>query len=231
VTNVDVGVAMAGVEAQYMRFVAIDLESTTPMEMSKVVVARVRLRDTYGFKPAIYTSRRTWMLMFGTTYPFLDPLIEARYFLPSGNCPATPPDIDWAWNPFGGWSSRAMLQYGGTCETAGVGADRNVADAVRMGYNVPEPEPKEVSDMFLMETVDLAQNKWYVVGATGKRHVDDDYELEIYQRDPMVYRTQVLSWQADQIPDQPTGGAGGCTCPSADAIANAVADKLDVKVD
>ncbi|KKL28641.1 hypothetical protein LCGC14_2373130, partial [marine sediment metagenome] len=126
---VQVALAAAGAEKEHLTFVALDVE-TAPMRMERLLNAYDNIGSQLpGVVRAMYTSRWKWTVAFGTTewpHAASTPLLEARYVYNSGSAPATPPDLEWFWLPFGGWAERAMLQYAGTVPTLGVGVDRCV---------------------------------------------------------------------------------------------------------
>jgi len=130
--------AAAGSERGSLSFVAPDVEPETPLRMERLLNCRDQIKwQTSGKLTPIYSNPRYWEIAFGSPdvpWPHVDedPLIEARYYLPSGQAPDTAPDLDWRWQPFGGWSQRAMLQYAGSPITFGVEADRSVFDYARM---------------------------------------------------------------------------------------------------
>lgn len=58
------------------------------------------------------------------------------------------PSIDSQWQPYGGWTRRAGLQYAGDVTTFGVVTDWDLLDYERMGLmTVParEPEPRKMT--------------------------------------------------------------------------------------
>lgn len=157
---IQVALQAAGPEVSAMSFIAPDIEPSSPLRMSRLLNARTNIKSqTQGKLIAVYTSREYWRKAFGSfdaPYPYAaeDPLLEARYYLPSGQAPDVPPDLDWKWTAFGGWTQRAMLQYAGTTPTFGVGTDRNTFDHGRMrliphappveGEHMPTPEYNEI---------------------------------------------------------------------------------------
>ena len=169
---VQVALKAAGQEKEYLKFVALDVE-TAPMRMSRVINAYYNIRNQLpGVTIAMYTSRWKWSVAFGTTeWPFAatTPLLEARYWFNSGYAPVTPPSLEWMWIPFGGWTERAMIQYAGTVDTFGVGVDRCVYDEERMKFAVEEETEEELTMAQYQELKDLIAGLTDAVLSLGKR--------------------------------------------------------------
>lgn len=119
-----------GDEWAYVRFVAFDIEASANVQLHPVN-PDARLADamshTLGEKPGIiYSSRHMWQKLMGNSKTFRQfPLWEANY---DGDerlsVPPTFPD---------GWTFRAMKQYAGTSDVAGLVVDLNTADTVLLG--------------------------------------------------------------------------------------------------
>lgn len=151
----------AGELASRLVAVAVDVEgprllhSTAPMR---------RLLDAYlntavhfpEAKLGIYSSFTMWQRCLGSVdaelpldegepKPFL---WDANYVFSSGSAPEQAPFLDYNWRPYGGWKARAVLQYAGTVDLHGVGADLNVADLAALGSLQQEKKKKQpkVSD-------------------------------------------------------------------------------------
>jgi hypothetical protein len=209
------------------------------VEIGGITAANVQdaahLLTIEGKRDPIYTAKWFWDSLGNPQWPWL---LEKRLWnaFYDGD-----PDIDFRNYPYGPWSQAHVSgeQYQGSTNLGGDVFDLNFFDLdyLTTEQPAPVPAPEEGKDMFLIETVDLPQNKWYAVSAGGKRYLDDGVELELYQRDSNVHRTKALGWQADQIPDVltpanvPTTGLSAITAADVQRIAQAVADILDVKVD
>jgi hypothetical protein len=173
----------AGPERGVLSFVAPDIEPSSPLRMERLVNLRMNIKNqTGGILTPIYTSREYYRRAFGSAdvvYPFAgeDPLLEARYVLNSGSAPDAPPDLDWKWMAFGGWSSRAMLQYAGTTPTCGVGTDRNVFDYGRMHLApVTPPTPEGGHDLVTAEYDDLL-NRINGLAGTVNAHIASPHNV------------------------------------------------------
>jgi hypothetical protein len=102
----------AGSEAQFLSFIAIDVELPAGFRKTVNVIDRIseavkQVRDL-GIVPVIYTSRMYWRIMTGDSKLFGDiPLWDAK--------PDDVADLDRdsnkPWDPYGGWKSRAGKQY------------------------------------------------------------------------------------------------------------------------
>ena len=162
---VQVALAAAGAEKEHLTFVALDVE-TAPIRIERLLNAYDNIGSQLpGVVRAMYTSRWKWTVAFGTAewpHAASTPLLEARYVYNSGSAPATPPDLEWFWLPFGGWAERAMLQYAGTVPTFGVGVDRCVYKAERMKFGAPAPE--EEGELTMGQYEEL---KGLIAGITG----------------------------------------------------------------
>lgn len=136
--------AAAGM-ANLLSFVAIDVEADRPLHHTQPAARFLDCHSNVSrlfpnARVVVYTRRNIWAVNVGTENPWPDgapraPLWEARYVVLSGQAPQAPPDLDWQWQPFGGWAERAGLQYAGTVPLDGVGADLNVFDLVRLGID------------------------------------------------------------------------------------------------
>jgi len=128
----------AGVEYQYIRFVAVDIEGK---KLLHPTLWEERLKDAISHikdKPVIiYTNKNAWGVVMGGVDGFEDyPLWDATY--------DKSPDLDTNWAPYGGWTHRAMKQYQGTTIVpGGISADLNVAHLGRLSPN-QEAEPSEL---------------------------------------------------------------------------------------
>lgn len=147
---IEAAVGAAGREFDHVEFIWIDIEGRLGGLLHADPMAR--LMDAYGNalqtgkQVGLYTNEAGWVGRLGDINLMMpvDPLPvlwEAQYVFRSGRGPATPPDLDWFFAPFAGWTQRAMLQYAGTVPTFGVGADRNVFDLSRFRVTRPTPAP------------------------------------------------------------------------------------------
>lgn len=146
---IEAAVGAAGREFEHVEFIWIDIEGRGLLHADPMA----RLMDAYenalqtGKQVGVYTNEAGWVGRLGDinlAMPVnpLPILWEAQYVFSSGRAPAIPPDLDWFFAPFAGWTERAMLQYAGTVPTFGVGADRNVFDLSRFRVApVPPPAP------------------------------------------------------------------------------------------
>ena len=125
----------AGVEYQYIKFVAIDIEG---IKLLHPVLWEERLEDAISHikdKPiVIYTSQTMWVVVMGNVSEFEDfPLWDAKYDKLA--------DLDANWVPYGGWTCRAGKQYQGTTIVpGGISADLNI---VHLGRLFPKTEEDE----------------------------------------------------------------------------------------
>jgi hypothetical protein len=151
--------AAASAEEGRLSFIALDIEDpqhrrlhpTDPQGRLQNAIAQLG-----SAKVVIYTSRSMWTpIMAGSTAFAGCPLWDADY--DRGE------DLDATFRPYGGWTSRAMLQYKGTTAVAGISADLNVADLERLGITagpapVPNPYPLGLS-LLTKRFADIVE--WY----------------------------------------------------------------------
>ncbi len=135
--------AAAGKMAEWLRLVALDIEPgglihpTDPLGRILDALRNTALAFPHAIV-AVYTSEYMWHKALG---PYLSwdpalmppPLWEARWVYQSGRAPAEPPDIDWAWSPFGPWTQRAGLQYAASVPIRDVRVDLDIFDLERLG--------------------------------------------------------------------------------------------------
>lgn len=163
---VQVALAAAGDQKKHLKFVALDVE-TAPIRMERLMNAYNNIGlQLPGVVRPMYTSRWKWSIAFGTRpWPPAaeSPLLEARYWFDSGFAPVVPPDLEWMWVPFGGWTERAMLQYAGTVPTIGVGVDRCVYNQKRMKFGTETPTPQQ-GELTMTQYTEL---KDLIVGLSG----------------------------------------------------------------
>ena len=116
-----------GDEWAYVRFVAFDIEAHANVQLHPVNPdARLAnaMSHVLGEKPAvIYSSQSMWLKLMGNSKTFRKfPLWEAYY--DGDERLSVPPRFP------DGWVFRAMKQYAGTSDVAGLVVDLNIADTV-----------------------------------------------------------------------------------------------------
>lgn len=178
----------AGDELQHLRTIALDIEPNSsrlhPADpMGRLVNAYLNLTaqvpqrlgrhlEAYG----IYSNPHYWGIAFGSrdvAFPYAHEAYcwEARYVFPSGQGPSQAPNIDWNWQPWGGWQQRAALQYAGTVPTFGVGADWNTVDLDRMGLTKTKEEVMANKFLIVQEGTAIpgyGDGWWYVLDPSGR---------------------------------------------------------------
>jgi hypothetical protein len=124
-----------GDEWEYVRFVAFDIEAKANVQLHPVNPdARLAnaMSHVLGEKPAvIYSSQSMWKKLMLDSKMFKKfPLWEAYY--DGDERLSVPPRFP------DGWTLRAMKQYAGTSDVAGLVVDLNIADTVLLGIDTEQ---------------------------------------------------------------------------------------------
>lgn len=146
----------AGEEYQHVKFVAVDIEDEQLRPLHPTD-SRGRLANAISHikdKPVVvYTSGRMWGKVMGNMGGFEQyPLWDAQYDKKA--------ELDVGWVAYGGWRERAMKQFQGTTQVAGISVDLNIGHLGRLGLSPPAPEPApEVLKQRIQELEALAAIK------------------------------------------------------------------------
>lgn len=125
-------------EYEHIKFIAMDIEGDELLHPTDPCGRLANAISHAQDKPiVIYTSKYMWEICMGNTHTFSEyPLWDALY---DENA-----DLDAGWIPYGGWEMRAIKQYQGTTDIAGISADLNVLDWERLALDEkPEPPPPQ----------------------------------------------------------------------------------------
>ncbi len=139
-------VKAAGRFAERLKLVALDIEIEKPLHPN-CPIDRLLDAATWSAKrfPAakicVYTRAAVWNKIMLEDNPWPGgvptlPLWDARWVLPAGSAPPSPPHIDWVFVPYGGWMQRSALQYAGDVNLRGVRTDLNIFHLERLGIEL-----------------------------------------------------------------------------------------------